>query len=117
MLLIYSNTETWEALPAEERSRGAREHAALVRELIESGEWVGGNPLADPVTTRTVRVVDGVPVTTDGPFAEAKEHLAGYDLVECDSPERAAEIAARLPDARWCAVEVRPIVDFLGMGT
>ena len=116
MLLIYANTATWEALSEEERAALGREHAALVRELVASGEWVGGSPLADESQSRTVRVRDGVPAVTDGPFAEAKEHLAGYDLVDCDGPERAAEIAARIPDARLCAVEVRPLLDLAEFG-
>jgi hypothetical protein len=115
MLLIYSNTATWEALSEEQRKEMARQHGALIEELMESGEWVGGNPLADPSTTRTVKVRDGVPATTDGPFAEAKEHLAGYDLVDCESLERAEEIAARIPDARLVAVEVRPVMELSGM--
>ena len=111
MLLIYSNTATWEALSEEQHREMAREHAALVEELTESGEWVGGHPLSDPSNTRTVRVRDGVPAATDGPFAEAKEHLAGYDLVDCESLERAEAIAARIPDARLVAVEVRRVMD------
>jgi hypothetical protein len=54
------------------------------------------------------------PAATDGPFAEAKEHLAGYDLVDCESIERAEAIAARIPDARLVAVEVRPVMDLAG---
>ena len=111
MLLIYSSPATWDALSAEDVEALTREHADLIRELVASGEWAGGSILADPSNTRTVRVRDGVPATTDGPFAEAKEHLAGYDLIDCDGPERAAEIAARVPDARLVAVEVRPLVD------
>ena len=116
MLLIYSNTATWEALSEEQHREMAREHAALVEELTESGEWVGGHPLSDPSNTRTVRVRDGVPAATDGPFAEAKEHLAGYDLVDCESLERAEAIAARIPDARLVAVEVRRVMDLADVG-
>jgi hypothetical protein len=87
---------------------------AIVRELTESGELVGGEALADPSNTRTVRVRDGVPAITDGPFAEAKEHMGGYLIVECDTPERATEIAARWPNARFCAMEVRPVMDASG---
>jgi hypothetical protein len=107
MLLIYNNPES---LPEEELEGLMGEADALMRELAESGEWVGGEALAEPSSTRTVRVRDGVPTTTDGPFAEAKEQLAGYCVVECESLERATEIAARWPDARYGAMEVRPIV-------
>ncbi len=115
MLLIYSNTAIWETLSKEELDGLMGEADALMKELADSGEWVGGEALADPSQTRTVRVRDGVPATTDGPFLEAKEHLAGYCVIDCETPERAAEIAARWPDARLCAMEVRPIMD--GAGT
>jgi len=125
LLLIYSNPESWEhpmfvrnpgflALPEAEREAMLRQADALYQELHESGEFVVGTALADPVNTRTVRVRDGLPATTDGPYLEAKEHLAGYVVVDCDSPERAAEIASRFPDARFSAVEVRPIMDQSG---
>jgi hypothetical protein len=109
LLLIYSNPETWKAMSADIDSVMA-EVAEIISELTASGEWVGGEALADPVNTRTVRVRDGVPAVTDGPFLEAKEHLAGYCVIECDSVERALEIAARWPDARYNAVELRPVM-------
>jgi hypothetical protein len=84
---------------------------AVMQELTESGELVGGEALADPSNTKTVRVRSGVPAVTDGPFAEAKEHLGGYLIVECERPERATEIAARWPNARFGTMEVRPIMD------
>jgi hypothetical protein len=111
VLLIYSSPATWNALSQEEREQMRRDHSALYQELLASGEWVGGNALADPVQSKAVRVRGGVEDVTDGPYAEAKEHLAGYDVVECDSLERALEIAARIPDARVCGVEVRAVRD------
>jgi hypothetical protein len=111
MLLIYSNSTVWESLSDAERTAVGDDHATLIAELRTTGEWVGGSALADPSRTTTVRVRDGVDEPTDGPFAEAKEHLAGYDLVDCATPERAREIAARIPDARLVAVEVRPVVE------
>lgn len=125
VLLIYSNPESWEhpmflrnpdflALPEEERAELTRQAEAMHQEIVESGEFVGGEALADPLTSRTVRVRDGVPAATDGPFIEAKEQLAGYIVVDCDSPERASEIAARIPDARFAAVEVRPMMEASG---
>ncbi|MEV1178676.1 YciI family protein [Nonomuraea sp. NPDC049784] len=125
LLLIYSNPANWEhplflrdprflAMPAEERDELARRAEALRREITESGELVAAAALADPVNTRTVRVRGGVPATTDGPYLEAKEQLAGYLVVDCESPERAAEIAACVPDARFAAVEVHPIMDTSG---
>ena len=110
MLLIYSNPTTWQTMSEEERNGLMGEAEALMRELTESGEWVGGAALADPSHSRTVRVRDSVPATTDGPFAEAKEHLAGYYLLECESIERATEIVTGDPSARYFPVEVRPIM-------
>jgi hypothetical protein len=114
MLLIYSSPATWNALTLQEREQMERDHTKLYEDLVASGEWVGGNPLADPAQSKAVRVRDGIATTTDGPYAETKEHLAGYDLVDCDSLERALEIAARIPDAAVCGVEVRPVMDMGG---
>jgi hypothetical protein len=109
MLLIYSSPATWNALTEEERAQMERDHRELYEELAASGEWAGGNALDGPDQAKAVRVRGGIATTTDGPYAETKEHLAGYDLVECDSLERALEIAARIPDAAVCGVEVRPV--------
>lgn len=113
MLLIYSNPASWEAMSAD-LDGVMQEVDELIRELTESGEFVGGQALADPVHSRTVRVRESVPAVTDGPYLEAKEHLAGYCVIECDGLERALEIAARWPDARYNAVEVRPVMDEAG---
>jgi hypothetical protein len=88
---------------------------AFLKEFTESGELLsGGVALADPTTGRTVRVRNGLPAVTDGPFAEAKEQLAGFYLLDCESFERATEIVAHDPAARFWAVEVRPIMDEAG---
>jgi hypothetical protein len=114
MLLIYDNADTRETFsgPAGDGLMG--EVDAIVKELTESGELVGGEALADPSNTKTVRVRDGVPAITDGPLAEAKEHFGGYLIVECESPERAAEIAVSWPNSRFAAMEVRPLMDTSG---
>ena len=111
ILLIYQNPATFETFSEEERNRIFAEVDELMDELGKSGEWVGGEGLADPSTAKTVRVRDGVPAVTDGPFVESKEQLAGYCIVECETPERATEIAARWPDARYWAMEVRAIME------
>jgi hypothetical protein len=115
MLLIYNNPATYEAWSEEERAALFGEVDAIMKELTESGELVRGEALADASQTKTVRVRDGVPAVTDGPFTEAKEHFAGYIMVECESPERAVEIAARWPDAKYFAMEVRPVMHTSGM--
>ena len=119
MLLIWSNPANWDAhTPAEQEALerdASAEHAALDAALIGSGELVVSAALADPVTARTVRVRDGVLAATDGPYAEAKEHLVGYYLVDCESLDRATAIAAQIPDARWERVEIRPAMDVAGL--
>lgn len=115
MLLIYSSPETWNALSQEERDQVVREHLALNDELTASGEYVGGEALADEIQSKVVRVGDAGTMITDGPYLEAKEHLAGYDVLACESLERALEVAARSPHARLDGVEVRTIMELGGL--
>jgi hypothetical protein len=110
MLLIYNNPSFFETLPEEELNSIFGEVDTIMQELKDSGEWVGGEALANSSQARTVRVRDGVPAVTDGPFVEAKEQFAGYLMVDCETPERAVEIAARWPDARYWAMEVRAVM-------
>jgi hypothetical protein len=114
MLLIYDNAKSRETFLGEQGEDLMAEVGAIMKELTESGELVGGEALADPSNTKTIRLVDGVPAITDGPFAEAKEHLGGYLIVDCESVERAAEIAVRWPNARFTPLEVRPLMDTSG---
>jgi hypothetical protein len=111
MLLIYDNPDTREIFFGEEGAGLRAEVDALMKEITESGELVGAEGLADPSNTRTVRVQGGIRVVTDGPLAEAKEQFGGYLLVDCESIERAIAIAARWPNARFGAMEVRPLMD------
>lgn len=114
MILIHSNphfSERWEKLSDTEREEFGRRHYTLRDELADSGELVIAEALGDPSLSKRVAVRDGQTMTTDGPFAEVKEHLAGFYLVDCDSQERALAIAAQVPDAVWGLVEVRPILD------
>jgi hypothetical protein len=114
MLLIYDNPGTRELFFSPEGAELMAEANAVMKELTESGEMLGGEGLADPSNTVTIRPVDGVPVVSDGPFVEAKEHLGGYLMVECESIERATEIALSFPNARMTAIEVRPLMDSSG---
>jgi hypothetical protein len=107
MLLIYNNPA---ALPAGELEAIGRDVDTLIEELQGSGELIGGDGLADSSLAKTVRVRDGETATTDGPFLEAKEQLAGYLMVDVESLARATEIAARWPDARHGAMEVRAVM-------
>lgn len=121
LIMIYSNATTWEhplhhhaagaaALSQAERDELDRAEQELFEELTRSGEFLDGQALGAPGDGRTVRVENGLPVVTDGPFGEAKEQFAGYFIVECDSVDRATQIAARFPDARFGPVVVRPIM-------
>jgi hypothetical protein len=114
MLLIYDNADTRERFFGPAGKALGEEMDALMAELTASGELVGGEALADPAQTRSIRGQDGAAVVTDGPLAEAKEHFGGYLIVDCDTPERATEIASRWPNARFAAMEVRPIMNVGG---
>ena len=107
MALIYGNEEAWDALSEEEQQRVTERYMALAREPVT----VGGDELQDPDTATTIRVRDGETLTTDGPFAETKEQLGGYYLLDCGSLDEALEFAARIPAAERGAVEVRPVVE------
>ena len=117
LILIHSNPESlkiWEGLSDAQRMELGRGHMALTESLAESGELIVSEGLADPATAKYVSVREGKTVASDGPFAEVKEHLAGFYLIECDSIERAIELAAKAPDAAYSYVEVRPILDMSG---
>jgi hypothetical protein len=114
LILIHSNPgflALWERLSDAERIEFGRGHFALTDDLAASGELIVSEGLADPSLAKRVSVRDGRTMTSDGPFAEVKEHLAGFYLIEVDSMERAVELAARVPDAAWGEVEVRPVLD------
>ncbi|MFK4085446.1 YciI family protein [Kribbella sp. NPDC020789] len=108
MLLIYGNDRTWDAMSAQGQAVYDA-HRALRAEMEAAGELVAANGLTT-IGARVVQLTDGVPAVTDGPFVEAKEVLAGYYLVEC-SLERATELAAKLPEARFSPIEVRAVMD------
>jgi hypothetical protein len=120
VILIWSNPTSrklWEGFSDAERAEGFGAYAALDEELAASGELIVSEALADPSATTRVAVRDGRTITTDGPFAEAKELLAGFYLVDCDSHQRAVEIAARVPGmAELGLVEVRPVLDLGDQG-
>ena len=109
MLLIYNDERAWAALPEEERSAIVGEYFALTDELRTAGAYVAGAPLRPTETASTVRLRDGEQLVTDGPFAETKEQLGGYFLIEAESAEEALEWAARIPAARYGSIEVRPV--------
>jgi hypothetical protein len=112
MILLYDNADMREIFSS--RNDLIEELNTLLDEIKQSGELVATEPLADPVQTKTVRPSEGLPVVTDGPLAEAKEHFGGYLIVDCETSERAIEIATRWPSVRFAPIEVRPILDVGG---
>lgn len=118
VILIHSSPQPWghptsdflaehQALPAQERERSNAEFDAFLGELHQRGELVGGEALADPASSRLYRWEGGAQVVTDGPYSEAKEQLAGFFLIDVESPERAAEVAQRFSGPGE-TVELRP---------
>ena len=100
MILIQSNPqflERWKALPEEQRERFGADHLALSAELADTGELVAVEGLADPALGKRVTVAGDQTMISDGPFAEAKEHLAGFLLVDCEAEDRALAIAGGCP--------------------
>lgn len=117
MVLMYADPAATAAMTAEQRAEVFARHEALHADLGATGELRNGAGLAFPKDTTTLRWRrDAAPEAAQGPFAEAAEHLTAYYVLECDSPERAREIAARVLDFHVVAVEVRPIHDWFGMG-
>jgi hypothetical protein len=110
MLLIYTDEKEWEALSDEKRNSLVREYFALTDELRAQGSYVAGAPLRPTTTAVSVRVQDGREIVTDGPFAETKEQLGGYFLIEADSIDEARRWATRIPAARYGTIEVRPVL-------
>ena len=117
LILIYGNPESraiWDSFSDAQKAEGYAYYAALEEELAASGELIVSEALADASQTKRVTVDEGRTVTTDGPFAEAKELLAGFFLLECESIDRAVECAARMPEAELGLVEVRPVLELGG---
>ena len=111
MLLIYGDPAIGESMTPEEGQKVMSDYYAFTQSIVESGELVSGEPLQGVETATTVRVRDGRTATTDGPFAETKEVLGGYYLVDCKDLDRALEVAARIPGAQHGSIEVRPIME------
>lgn len=114
MLLIYNQQKSGQPMPPEEQERGIASARALIAEARELGIFRGADPLEPASTATTVRMHGVKPLITDGPFAETKEQLAGYFILDCKDLDEALEWAARIPicgEGGGC-VEVRPIREF-----
>jgi hypothetical protein len=113
VILIHHNAQAralWEGFGPEERAAGLDYYASINDELAESGELIVTEALADPSLAKIVTMDDGAVIVSDGPFVEAKEHLAGFYLIDCETEDRALAIAARIPEASLGLVEVRPVM-------
>jgi hypothetical protein len=109
IMLIYANERDWESKGPEERARVMEAHGVLDAELASGGKLRTCDALQPTRTATTVRVRDGKTLVSDGPFAETKEQLGGFYIVEARDLDDAIAIASRIPPAGWGAVEVRPI--------
>jgi hypothetical protein len=112
LLLVYSDEKVW--------TESAREHCyaesvELTHQLKSTGHYLGANPLQPVATATSVRVRDGKRLVTDGPFAETREQLGGYFLVEARDLDEAIGIAAKIPGARVGTIEVRPLLELPGL--
>jgi hypothetical protein len=112
MLLIYGDPTARESLSDEEQGQMMEAYGSFTQELRDSGAMIAGDALEPTETTTTVRVQNDETLTTDGPFAETKEQLGGYYLIEAGSLDDAIEWAAKIPGARHGSVEVRPVMVF-----
>ena len=114
LCLIYENEGIWANFPKEEADAIMGEYFAFTDDIQKSAPLLGGEALQPTQTATTVRVRNGKVSTTDGPFAETKEQLGGYYLIEAKDLNDAIQVAARIPSARHGSVEVRPIMTFEG---
>jgi len=112
MLLVYLDEK---ALTDEERTHCYVESAQLTRELNAKGQYLGAGPLHSVATATSVRVREGKRIVTDGPFAETREQLGGYYLIEAKDLDEAIAIAERIPPARIGTIEIRPVMEISGL--
>src|SRR5216683_4883075 len=109
LLLIYRNEAQQSKMDPADYQKLSAEYSAYTQSIIQSGNFKAGDGLQPTTTATTVRVREGKTLTTDGPFAETREQLGGYYLVEAKDLDAALAIAARIPGARFGSIEVRPI--------
>ena len=112
LCLIYESESNWANMSKEEGDKIMHEYFAFTQDIKTSGHYLGGEALTPTSTASTVRVRNGKLGTTDGPFAETKEQLGGYYLIEAKDLNDAIQVGARIPGAKSGSVEVRPIMQF-----
>jgi hypothetical protein len=117
MLLLYGDESRWESMSPEEGEESMQAWSAYSQELVQAGAFVAGEGLAPTAAATTVRIKDGEIVHTDGPFAETREQLGGFYLLECPDLDAALGWAAKVPElAEVGSVEVRPVMDYEAAG-
>jgi hypothetical protein len=109
LLLIYSNEAQIGALSESERKNVTDEYMDFTKSIVQAGQFKAGDRLKPVSSASTVRVRNGKAAITDGPFAETREQLGGYYLIEAKNLDEATAIAARIPGARYGSIEVRPV--------
>ena len=112
MLLLWGDESQWEGASPEEAAAEMKRWEDYSAELVAAGAMVSGEGLEPSASSRTLRVENGERVVTDGPFAETKEALGGFYVIECGSMEEALEWAAKVPSAEHGPTEVRPVIDY-----
>lgn len=111
VLLIYVNEEVIQQLPPEERATYFQDYGMFEGNVQQRGIKAGGEPLQPISTSTTVRLRDGQALITDGPFAETKEQLAGFYVLECKDLDEAIALAGKMPDAKYGSIEIRPVFE------
>ena len=112
LMLIYADEAAVATMTPEQRKSMMSAYQRFTTETQNKKVYLGGNPLQSTASATTVRLRDGKTLTTDGPFAETKEQLGGYYLLDCKNLDEALEYAARIPGAAYGSIEVRPIMVF-----
>ncbi|MFO0699579.1 MAG: YciI family protein [Nitrospira sp.] len=115
LLLVHHHEEMFNKIPEDKRKAMLAESIQLCHQLDSKGQYIHASPLQPEATGKIVRVRDGKATVTDGPFAETKEQLAGYFLIDAKDREEAIRIAERVPGARIGTVEVRPVREIAGL--
>jgi len=110
LLVMHMDRQLFESLPEQDTNALFAGQDQFMKEITASGEMAGTIAVADPCQTVTVRLRDGAAVTAEGPAVQATPFVCGYYVVDCASKERAIELAARIPDAKYTPVEVRPVI-------
>ena len=111
MLLIYDNEQEWMTMAEDVKGQLFADYMSFTEDLVASGKFIAGAPLKPTMTATSVKVREGKNLVTDGPFAETREQLGGYYLVDATDLDEAIALAARIPSAKFGTIEVRPVAE------